>query len=198
MWNEEKFFKEFSHEMDRIKPDAAFVDELTELAKDDDRITSIQRKQHHNIIKYTACAASVILCALIGGLILSLTPPATKEDLNHPAEEQVSAGKHDESITGSLVNQNKIPSSILSFVKSETTQLKDEEGNVLSEEQRAELLALLDQCTKSDEKSRGDIVDTYYCTNSTNQTIVIHVYESYVEIDHTTYVIHIASPPSDS
>ena len=76
------------------------------------------------------------------------------------------------------------------MVKNETTQFKDEEGNVLSEEQRKELLSLLEQCIKSHEQSPGDIVDTYYGTNdSTNETIVIRLYENYVEINQIIYTI---------
>ena len=76
------------------------------------------------------------------------------------------------------------------MVKNETTQFKDEEGNVLSEEQRKELRSLLEQCIKSHEQSPGDIVDTYYGTNdSTNETIVIRLYENYVEINQIIYKI---------
>lgn len=192
MWNEEQFFKDLSQEMDELKPDKGFVKELTKLSTDDTVIQLHQRKKKKQIIKYAATAASLLLCFLVGGVGIFHLSLNSKPTPNTPsASDQINAQTSNEVITGSLENENKVPSSILSMIEDEQNLLDDETGVSLSSEERKELLSLLKQCVKTTkEADLGEINHTYYLVdNSVTNTTKIVIYDSFVKINEDIYKI---------
>lgn len=190
MWNEDQFFKDFSDSMDKIKPDPSFVKELKSLANEDASLSQRTRSKKHQYIKYTQIAALVLLFLSIGGI--GVHTLLSDSDNSSIADTSIHGNQGADSttgtITGTIENQNAIPDSILSMVESKDTILTDSDGNVVSEEERDELLTTLKKCVKTDQTPDPSTASQiYYCEGE--DTLKISVYSSYIEINQVLYRI---------
>ena len=175
MWDEKKFYRDFSEAMDQVKQDAEFVKKLK--AK-----TSKEAFARRNTawVKYGAAAAVVLLC-ITGAFTWNQT--AALEQPEVQMENSVQAGKEDASGTDSeTIITLKMAKECL---ENEETLVTDGNGSSIDAEKRAELIDLLEQAVSTEEQPEEDAeYQEYHCSGDSEFSLI--VYENgYFEIAET-------------
>lgn len=193
MWDEQQFFEDFVKDTDRIKPDAAFIEQLKEQINQDNVVRLKKRKR----TQYMAVAASLLLCISTAGIgwnifAIKQKNPGQNEDVY---QGQLSAGKEEEKVSSGEVGENdSILLDVISMVEDETNLLDNEQGVSLSTQERKKLVEMLKNSEKiknsveisAEEFSNNSIV--YYCVS--DETVKITVYEEkYIMIGDAIYIV---------
>lgn len=192
MWDEEKFFKDFVNETDKIKPDAEFIEQLKHKTNEENMIRFKKREN----MRYIAMAASLLLCISIGGIGWHLfgANMMKKEPGGSSYQNEINAGKEGNEISGTIDKKDSVLVEVITMVEDEKNLLDDEQGNALSTQEREHLVELLKKSGKIDNIVEGlkeDLLEkgnSYYCVGE--ETVKIIVYEEqYIMIEDVIYAI---------
>ena len=172
MWDEKQFFEDFNKEVDNVTPDDKFVNRLKNL---DDKKTIINIKRK----KITALAACIILLFAVGiGAFaisrINIDKPNNNEQITlpiHLGQDETTAPKE---ITMDY---------IVELVNDKDISVVDIDGNNISENERTELVELLENAVPADSIS-GVIGEGTQYTIKGDKDITLSVYfEEYVLVN---------------
>ena len=192
MWDEEKFFKDFVNETEKVKPDDEFIEQLKHKTNEENMIRFKKREN----MKYIAMAASLLLCISIGGIGWHLfgADILKKEPGGSSYQNEINAGKEGNEISGTIDKKDSVLVEVITMVEDEKNLLDDEQGNALSTQEREHLAELLKKSGKIDNIVEGlkeDLLEKgniYYCVGE--ETVKIIVYEEkYIMIEDVIYAI---------
>ena len=172
MWDEKQFFEDFNKEVDNVTPDDKFVNRLKNL---DDKKTIINIKRK----KITALAACIILLFAVGIGAFAIS----RINIDKPSNnEQVTLPIHlgqDETTAPKEITMDYI----VELVNDKDISVVDIDGNNISENERTELVELLENAVPADSVS-GVIGEGCQYTIKASKDIVVSVYfEEYVLVN---------------
>ena len=143
MWDEKKFFEDFSKETDQINPDEEFIKSLKTMTSE--HVTS---KRGPVWVRYGVVAAAVVLCTVGGILVRNLNIGKTQPDVQ--IENRVLHGKTEDQtpVSGTVI---LTLDAVIGCVKEENTTIIDETGGSIDEEERKQLIHMLEKagCAKT-------------------------------------------------
>lgn len=193
MWNEKKFFQDFVEESEKVKPDEEFVQQLKKMADDNELKSMNRRKMQVRLVKYTAVAASFLLCFIIGGIAWNAHEKITKNnnDETNTYTVDVHAGNKNQGVHSGFIGDESDLESVIERIGDENVIMKDENGEEISSETRKNLLKLLNKAEKADEiVELEEKYTSYFCIGE--KDIEIKVYNrEYIVIGDSDVVYRI-------
>ena len=192
MWDEEKFFKDYRSQTDRVKPDKDFVERLKQQTNPDNVAKLEKRIKKRRQMTYVAAAATVVLCVGIGAGKFFF-----RENGDNMRWNEMHAGKtQDEPVKTSGIsdsNRDKELSKVIVMLKDSSSMLDNMQGESLSTEEREKLVELLKHAEKVENTVEISGIDfeneavVYYCVGE--ETVKIEFYkERYARIGDNVYV----------
>lgn len=192
MWDEEKFFKDFAEATDRIKPDAAFVEQLKEKMNSENVVQLEMRMKKRKQIRYMAAAAVVALCVGAGGIGFSIfggNSNVTQQNVPHAGKEEPSG-----EVTGKVSGTtDQVLSNVISIIEDSANMVDDEQGNSLSTQERENLVEMLKTFKKLEDSVEISSIDfteasVYYCVGE--ETVKVEIVEDkYARIEDRVYAL---------
>lgn len=204
MWDEKKFFEDYVKESEKIKPDDRFVEQLKNMAAQEER-----KKKPIPMIKYAAIAASFVLCIGLGGVVwhnqnetaqdktvefsaevqAGKTSLEEEQILNESSEEQQFSDEKqisEEQQSQEEQGEKRNPlTDALNSIKQGVT-VRDEAGNEISQSKQEELWNLLKNAEET-EKPENAVKEASYFLE-TDEPIEVEIYTDYfIQIDGVWY-----------
>lgn len=167
MWDEKKFFEDFSKETDQINPDEEFIKNLKTMTSD-----HAPAKRGSAWVKYGAVAAAVVLCTIGGILVRNLNIGKTQSDVQ--IKNGVLYGKtEDQPSQGGMVILTL--DALIECVKEEHTVIIDETGGSIDEEEREALIHMLEKAVSADyQPGEEERYHEYRCSGSLEFTLKVY------------------------
>lgn len=206
MWDEKKFFEDYVEESEKIKPDDRFVEQLKNMAAQEER-----KKKPIPMMKYAAIAASFVLCIGLGGVVWH-NQSKTAEDKNAEISMGIQAGNSlleeegqfsdgeqasdeksasDEEQTSeeqqfSEKSEEREPlTDALNSMKQGVT-VRDEAGNEVSQSEQEELWNLLKNAEETEQPEDAVKEASYFLEGEQNIEVTVYV-DGFVQIDGNWY-----------
>lgn len=189
MWDEKKFFEDYVEESEKIKPDDRFVEQLKNMAAQEER-----KKKPIPVMKYAAIAASFVLCIGLGGVVWH-NQSKTAEDKNAEISMEIQAGNSaleeegqfsDEEQQFSEKSEEREPLTDALNSMKQGVIVRDEAGNEVSQSEQEELWNLLKNAEETEQPEDAVKEASYFLEGE--QTIEVTVYvDGFVQIDGNWY-----------
>lgn len=206
-WDEEKFFRDFKEESDKVMPDPEFVRELKRMP---DRAAKKSTLFRTPATRNVAIAAALLLCVFAGGAVSwgvhGLPTPsgamqgetASGADGNpnqihsgaDGAQSQIHAGKKDPDISSGTIGEEKAGDTeaysglnrAIAFVQDENSTVERVAADVgvpsvLSSDEREKLLGLLEHAEEADVSIDAGDGHVTYFCGNGEETLEIRVYQ---------------------
>lgn len=194
MWDEKKFFEDYVEESEKIKPDDRFVEQLKNMAAQEER-----KKKPIPVMKYAAIAASFVLCIGLGGVVWhnqSKTAEDKKSEIslgiqagNSSLEEERQFSDEEQTSEEQRFSEKSEEREPLTDALNSMKQgviVRDEAGNEVSQSEQEELWNLLKNAEETEQPEDAVKEASYFLEGE--QTIEVTVYvDGFVQIDGNWY-----------
>lgn len=167
MWDEKKFFEDFSKETDQINPDEEFIKSLKTMTSE-----HVPAKRGPVWVRYGVVAAAVVLCTVGGILVRNLNIGKTQPDVQ--IENGVLHGKTEDQtpVSGTII---LTLDAVIGCVKEENTAIIDETGGSIDEEERKQLIHMLEKAVSADyQPEEEELYHEYHCSGSSEFTLKVY------------------------
>lgn len=189
MWDDKKFFEDFVKESESIKPDEDFVEKVVAMTKAErnNKVVSFS-----GISKILTTAAVILLLVVISGIGFGQLNSGekgnvTKPDMHAAGNETINPDKGQTGNIEDIVNDKII--TIKSMLQNKDCQVKDVEGNFISDKEKVILLSKIEGAEEI-EKISDNIGDTVSYTFVEDTSILVQIVDDkYLIIDGEQYYL---------
>jgi len=214
MWDEKKFFEDYKKESGQIKPDPEFVDQLVDRIKEEgeraatgkDNTVSFMNRKASRILTAAAGIAIVVSIAATG-FFYSANPSGSSREID--LSQSLQAGGSGDKDGSDVIAQGDLSGSIgeadvqddelmrlQTLLKDGRTVILDDEGNEISEEEKALLSAYAESAEQTAESpDQGAKIVRYHLKNQEEEEVILSIADhQYLLTDQDkVYRIHMES-----
>ncbi|MGN0484343.1 MAG: hypothetical protein ACI4HI_12410 [Lachnospiraceae bacterium] len=199
MWDEKQFFEEYKKESKQIQPDPDFTKKMKALAKQEE-----VKKPKMPVMRVAAVAASFVICIGVGAVAWNGIHSAKNSQMEH--SYLAGAAENSQEIQQGEMNTEETEMMQDTTEEASVTQnsedvlkeaveamrqgadVRDGEGNMVSEQEQQELFELLKNVESSSEDVSEKAIMKCYQIEEGETIFTIEIYEeNYIQINGSVY-----------
>lgn len=172
MWDEEKFFKDFVEEADKVKPDADFVEKMVSLVQEEEnaKVTPFR-----SVKKWTPAIAAACLICIVGIGTFMQTGHKSQDTEMNPISQMADKEQGNTEFSSFSPENTENALQMVEEMLEKDVLILDAEGVEISPEVREELLDAVSNAVLAENSENKEVIASY--TMKSEEEILLEVLE---------------------